>query len=243
MTVGQRGPSPRHHAHRGASFQDLPQLSRQEGNLSSRKFLLACPQAEPLPESCAMCRNYGFDPGRRSVRLHPQETFLRWQSRAVSRGKIRDAARSKASGRSRATDPGPGVHPLTREALRTTRGGRRCGLRSSGRVRAGLRNCGLSNRPAGSVPRSRRSSCYEKQDNWGGLWNYTWRTGLDEFGEPVHGSMLPLSLVERAEGVPSSSPTIRSRNISAGRSRPIRRAPCCTTTSPAESSAATCANT
>ncbi len=31
--------------------------------------------------------------------------------------------------------------------------------------------------------------CYEKQSNWGGLWNYTWRTGLDEFGEPVHGSM------------------------------------------------------
>ncbi len=31
--------------------------------------------------------------------------------------------------------------------------------------------------------------CYEKQDNWGGLWNYTWRTGLDEFGEPVHGGM------------------------------------------------------
>lgn len=31
--------------------------------------------------------------------------------------------------------------------------------------------------------------CFEKQKNWGGLWNYTWRTGLDEFGEPVHGSM------------------------------------------------------
>ena len=31
--------------------------------------------------------------------------------------------------------------------------------------------------------------CFEKQDNWGGLWNYSWRTGLDEFGEPVHGSM------------------------------------------------------
>ena len=31
--------------------------------------------------------------------------------------------------------------------------------------------------------------CFEKQDDWGGLWNYTWRTGLDEFGEPVHGSM------------------------------------------------------
>ena len=31
--------------------------------------------------------------------------------------------------------------------------------------------------------------CFEKQDNWGGLWNYTWRTGLDENGEPVHCSM------------------------------------------------------
>lgn len=31
--------------------------------------------------------------------------------------------------------------------------------------------------------------CFEKQASWGGLWNYTWRTGLDEFGEPVHGSM------------------------------------------------------
>lgn len=31
--------------------------------------------------------------------------------------------------------------------------------------------------------------CFEKQKNWGGLWNYSWRTGLDEFGEPVHGSM------------------------------------------------------
>ncbi len=31
--------------------------------------------------------------------------------------------------------------------------------------------------------------CFEKQDNWGGLWHYSWRTGLDEHGEPVHGSM------------------------------------------------------
>jgi trimethylamine monooxygenase len=31
--------------------------------------------------------------------------------------------------------------------------------------------------------------CFEKQENWGGLWNYTWRTGLDEHGEPVHCSM------------------------------------------------------
>jgi trimethylamine monooxygenase len=31
--------------------------------------------------------------------------------------------------------------------------------------------------------------CYEKQSDWGGLWNYTWRTGVDEHGEPVHCSM------------------------------------------------------
>ena len=31
--------------------------------------------------------------------------------------------------------------------------------------------------------------CFEKQENWGGLWNYTWRTGLDDNGEPCHGSM------------------------------------------------------
>lgn len=31
--------------------------------------------------------------------------------------------------------------------------------------------------------------CYEKQSDLGGMWNYTWRTGLDAHGEPVHGSM------------------------------------------------------
>lgn len=31
--------------------------------------------------------------------------------------------------------------------------------------------------------------CFEKQSDWGGLWNYDWRTGLDAHGEPVHGSM------------------------------------------------------
>ncbi len=31
--------------------------------------------------------------------------------------------------------------------------------------------------------------CFEKQNTWGGLWNVTWRTGLDEYGEPVHSSM------------------------------------------------------
>ena len=31
--------------------------------------------------------------------------------------------------------------------------------------------------------------CYEKQSSFGGLWNYSWRTGTDEHGETVHGSM------------------------------------------------------
>ncbi|MBU0809696.1 MAG: NAD(P)/FAD-dependent oxidoreductase [Gammaproteobacteria bacterium] len=31
--------------------------------------------------------------------------------------------------------------------------------------------------------------CFEKQSDLGGMWNYTWRTGLDKHGEPVHGSM------------------------------------------------------
>jgi trimethylamine monooxygenase len=31
--------------------------------------------------------------------------------------------------------------------------------------------------------------CFERQEDWGGLWNYSWRTGTDEYGEPVHTSM------------------------------------------------------
>ena len=31
--------------------------------------------------------------------------------------------------------------------------------------------------------------CYEKQDDWGGLWNYSWRTGSDQYGDPVPNSM------------------------------------------------------
>jgi trimethylamine monooxygenase len=30
---------------------------------------------------------------------------------------------------------------------------------------------------------------FEKQSNWGGLWNYSWQTGLDNYGEPVHSGM------------------------------------------------------
>ena len=55
--------------------------------------------------------------------------------------------------------------------------------------------CGLSQLCAFAADRGRGGSatpeiiCYEKQDDLGGLWNYTWRTGVDEYGEPVHGSM------------------------------------------------------
>jgi len=31
--------------------------------------------------------------------------------------------------------------------------------------------------------------CFEKQADWGGLWNYSWRTGVDEHGDPQHCSM------------------------------------------------------
>ena len=30
---------------------------------------------------------------------------------------------------------------------------------------------------------------FEKQGDWGGLWNYTWRTGSDQFGDPIPNSM------------------------------------------------------
>ena len=30
---------------------------------------------------------------------------------------------------------------------------------------------------------------FEKQADWGGLWNYTWRTGSDQFGDPIPNSM------------------------------------------------------
>ncbi len=55
--------------------------------------------------------------------------------------------------------------------------------------------CGLaqlhsfaSDSGAGS-PSAPEVVCYEKQSDWGGLWNYDWRTGLDEHGEPCHASM------------------------------------------------------
>ena len=33
--------------------------------------------------------------------------------------------------------------------------------------------------------------CYDKQDDWGGLWNYNWRTGTDQYGDSIPNSMYP----------------------------------------------------
>ena len=64
-------------------------------------------------------------------------------------------------------------------------------------------------------------TCFEKQSDWGGLWNYSWRTGTDENGEPVHGSMyrsvgycgqwkftlnFQIFVVQWAQGMPGASP-------------------------------------
>jgi len=54
--------------------------------------------------------------------------------------------------------------------------------------------CGLAQLRAFEVARRGGAEvpevvCFEQQGDWGGLWNYTWRTGLDEYGGPVHGSM------------------------------------------------------
>lgn len=31
--------------------------------------------------------------------------------------------------------------------------------------------------------------CLEKQSDWSGQWNYTWRSSTDKYGEHVHSSM------------------------------------------------------
>ena len=54
--------------------------------------------------------------------------------------------------------------------------------------------CGLSQLRAFQQAQSEGADipelvCFERQSDWGGLWHYTWRTGLDEHGEPVHCSM------------------------------------------------------
>ena len=65
----------------------------------------------------------------------------------------------------------------------------------TGRVAViGAGPCGLSQLRAFQQAQSKGADipeivCFEKQSDWGGLWNYTWRTGLDEHGEPVHCSM------------------------------------------------------
>ena len=95
--------------------------------------------------------------------------------------------------------------------------------------------CGLSQLRAFQQAQSKGAEipeivCFEKQSDWGGLWNYTWRAGLDEHGEPVHGSMYRYLWSNGPRNV-SSSPTTRSMSISSSRYHPTRRARCSTTTS------------
>lgn len=54
--------------------------------------------------------------------------------------------------------------------------------------------CGLSQLHAFEQARKQGADtpevvCFDKQSDWGGLWNFTWRTGLDANGESVHTSM------------------------------------------------------
>ena len=65
----------------------------------------------------------------------------------------------------------------------------------TGRVAViGAGPCGLSQLRAFQQAKAKGAEipeivCFEKQSDWGGLWNYTWRSGTDEFGELVHSSM------------------------------------------------------
>ena len=40
---------------------------------------------------------------------------------------------------------------------------------------------------------------FEKQETYLGLWNYTWKTGVDSNGEPVHNSMYDLLYTNAAK--------------------------------------------
>lgn len=74
--------------------------------------------------------------------------------------------------------------------------------------------------------------CYEKQSDWGGMWNYTWRTGLDLHGEPVHGSMYRYLW----SNGPKECLEFANYSFEEHFGRPIpptRHAPCCVTTSSA----------
>lgn len=51
--------------------------------------------------------------------------------------------------------------------------------------------CGLSQMRAFAVEKGNKPDivCFEKQADWGGSWNFSWRIGTDQFGEAVHSSM------------------------------------------------------
>ena len=54
--------------------------------------------------------------------------------------------------------------------------------------------CGLSMLRAFQQAREKSENipeivCFDKQSDWGGLWNYSWRTGSDQYGDTVPNSM------------------------------------------------------
>ena len=49
-----------------------------------------------------------------------------------------------------------------------------------------LRAFALAQRKGAQIP---ELVCYEKQNDWGGLWRFSWQIGFDENGESTHGSM------------------------------------------------------
>ena len=105
--------------------------------------------------------------------------------------------------------------------------------------------CGLSQLRAFASARDKGEElpeivCFDKQSDWGGLWNYTWRTGLDENGVPVHGSMYRY-LWSNGPRSASSSATTASSSTSASRFLPSRPGKCCATTSWAGPRLPTCA--
>ncbi len=49
-----------------------------------------------------------------------------------------------------------------------------------------LRAFALAEKKGAKIP---ELVCFEKQEDWGGMWRYSWKTGVDEHGDPVHSSM------------------------------------------------------
>ena len=97
-----------------------------------------------------------------------------------------------------ADSSGPRVGRASTGTSRSERTGRTwAGRKSVSRQRIAIIGAGPSGMAALRAFESAQRSgakipeivAYEKQDDWGGQWNYNWRSGTDKYGEPVHSSM------------------------------------------------------